>query len=82
MKYFVLDLKDWNSHERIAQEVSSIVGNDGLNVLFNNAGISTKFTRVNFVKMEQMIENLTVNTVAPLMLTKVNTDWMFFVCEL
>ncbi|XP_054290185.1 C-factor-like [Macrosteles quadrilineatus] len=65
-----LDLKDFNSHDRIAKEVSSIVGDAGLNVLINNAGISTKFTRVNLVKAEQMIENLTVNTVAPLMLTK------------
>lgn len=40
-------------------------------MLFNNAGVTTKFTRVNLVKAEQMIENLTVNTVAPLMLTKV-----------
>jgi len=65
-----LDLKDFNSHDRIAKEVSSIVGDAGLNVLINNAGISTKFTRVNLVKADQMIENLTVNTVAPLMLTK------------
>lgn len=40
-------------------------------MLFNNAGVTTKFTRVNLVKAEQMMENLTVNTVAPLMLTKV-----------
>ncbi|XP_046681651.1 C-factor [Homalodisca vitripennis] len=65
-----LDVKDFNAHERIAKEVATIVGQEGLNVLYNNAGISTKFTRVNMVKAEQMLENLTVNAVAPLMLTK------------
>ena len=51
--------------------MQSIVQDDGLNVLFNSAGVSSKFTRVNLVKVEQMTENFMTNTVAPLMLTKV-----------
>ena len=48
------------------------MGNAGLNVLFNNAGISNKFTRLPLVKEDQLIESFQVNTVAPILLTKVN----------
>lgn len=65
-----LDVKDFDSYSRIVKEVSDVVKNDGLNVLINNAGVTTKFTRVNFVKTEQLIENFMVNTVSPLLLTK------------
>lgn len=65
------DVNDFNSYNSIVNEVSDVVKNDGLNVLINNAGVTTKFTRINLVKPEQLIENFTVNTVAPLMLTKV-----------
>lgn len=68
---FFADLKDFNSYENFAKQVQSIVKDDGINVLFNSAGVSTKFTRVNMVKVEQMTENFLTNTVAPLMLTKV-----------
>lgn len=49
-----------------------MVKDDGLNVLLNNAGVTSKFTRLQLVKPEQMIDNFTVNTVAPVLLTKVN----------
>lgn len=52
--------------------MSDIVKDDGLNVLFNNAGVSPKFTRLNLVKLEQLMDTLTANTVAPIMLTKVS----------
>lgn len=65
-----LDVKDFDSYSRIVKEVSDVVKNDGLNVLINNAGVTTKFTRVNLIKTEQLIENFMVNTVSPLMLTK------------
>ncbi|XP_049786928.1 C-factor [Schistocerca cancellata] len=64
------DVKDFNSYGEFSKSVADIVGEEGLNVLINNAGVSSKFTRVNLVKYEQMMENFTVNTVAPLMLTK------------
>jgi len=63
---------DYSSLDRIAKEVQEIVGDEGLNVLLNNAGIASKFTRVNLVKVEQMTENFKVNTIAPLFLTKVS----------
>lgn len=54
----------------IAEEVSSIVGENGLNLLINNAGISPRSTRINFVTAAAMAETFAVNTTSPLMLTK------------
>lgn len=65
-----IDVKDFNKYDEFAKHVQSIVQDDGINVLFNSAGVSSKFTRVNLVKVEQMTENFITNTVAPLMLTK------------
>lgn len=67
----VPDVKDFASYDNFAKQVQAIVKDDGVNVLFNSAGVSTKFTRVNLVKLEQMTDNFLINTVAPLMLTKV-----------
>jgi short-subunit dehydrogenase len=62
---------DFESYGNIVKSVDSVVQDNGLNVLFNNAGVSPKFTRINLVKIEQMINGFMTNTVAPLMLTKV-----------
>lgn len=65
-----LDVKNTNSFDGVALNISKIVGDDGLNVLINNAAVTTKFTKLNLVKEEQLMENLAVNTIAPIMLTK------------
>ncbi|KAK0174560.1 hypothetical protein PV327_010319 [Microctonus hyperodae] len=65
-----VDLTDFNSYDRVVNEVNAKVGNEGLNVLFNNAGMATKFTRLGMVKMEQLTETYLVNTVVPIMFTK------------
>lgn len=65
-----LDVTDFNSYDAAVKTVESIVQDEGLNVLFNNAGVSSKFTRINLVKVDHMINNFTTNTIAPLMLTK------------
>ncbi|XP_046745008.1 C-factor [Diprion similis] len=65
-----LDVKDTQSYEKVVEEVSKEVGDAGLNVLVNNAGIATKFTRLGLVKEEQLTECFLVNTVAPILLTK------------
>lgn len=67
----IADVTNFDEYNNVAIKVKDIVGADGLNLLVNNAGITTKFTRINMVKLEQMMDNYTINTVAPLMLTKV-----------
>lgn len=67
----MLDITDYGSLNRVHEEVSSIVGDHGLNLLVNNAGIGGKFLRIGFLKPEAMINTLNINTVAPVMLTKV-----------
>lgn len=65
-----LDVKNVDSFPDFAQKVESVVGDDGLNVLFNNAGYSPKSTRINFVKTDQFMEAFAINTVGPIMLSK------------
>ncbi|XP_043250371.1 C-factor [Colletes gigas] len=65
-----IDLVDTKNYDKIVETVSKKVGNKGLNVLFNNAGVSSKFTRLNFVKEQQLTETFFVNTVVPILLTK------------
>lgn len=50
------------------------MGPEGLNVLFNNAGYSPKSTRLGFVKADQLLKTFAVNTVGPILLTKVIFD--------
>lgn len=68
------------SFGEISTQISKIVGDKGLNLLINNAGVTTKFTKLALVKTEQLLENLTVNTIAPIMLTKVQSKFNFFNC--
>ncbi|KDR20062.1 uncharacterized protein LOC110829367 [Zootermopsis nevadensis] len=65
-----LDVTDFESFGSVVKNVESIVQDEGLNLLFNNAGISPKFTRINLVKVEQMTSGFMTNALAPLMLTK------------
>ncbi|KAL0129269.1 hypothetical protein PUN28_004162 [Cardiocondyla obscurior] len=65
-----IDLTDTDSYSKIVDTVSKRVNGAGLNVLFNNAGTASKFTRLGLVKKEQIVDAFLVNTVAPIMLTK------------
>jgi NAD(P)-dependent dehydrogenase (short-subunit alcohol dehydrogenase family) len=51
--------------------VESIVGDEGLNVLINNAAIHMNVTSVNDITAENLISQYLTNTVGPIMLTKV-----------
>lgn len=55
----------------MASQVLHVVKDKGLNVLINNAGISTKFTRIGLVKSEDLLNNFKINTIGPIMLTQV-----------
>ncbi|XP_056629780.1 C-factor isoform X1 [Diorhabda sublineata] len=65
-----LEVDKPETFDNFAKDIEAIVKEDGLNVLFNNAGYSPKSTRINFVKAEQMMETFSINAVGPLMLTK------------
>ncbi|XP_045491043.1 C-factor [Colias croceus] len=65
-----LDVTDTSQFDDVATQVAKVMGGQGLNLLINNAGVTTRFTKLNLVKADQLLENLTVNTVAPIMLTK------------
>ncbi|KAI4490203.1 hypothetical protein M0802_010837 [Mischocyttarus mexicanus] len=65
-----IDLVKTSDYKKIVNTVRDKVGSGGLNVLFNNAGISQKFGRIGMVKEKYLTDNFIVNTVAPIMLTK------------
>ncbi|XP_065205148.1 C-signal [Planococcus citri] len=56
--------------KNLASEVKSHIGSDGLNVLINNAGVSSKYCRLGMVKRSDLEENLKVNTIAPILVSK------------
>jgi len=65
-----LDTTKFETFEKKAQEVESIVGDEGLNVLINNAAIHMHVTSVNDITAENLISQYLTNTVGPIMLTK------------
>lgn len=68
---FEVDITDFTKHKSVIYDgIASVVKDNGLNVLLNNAGISSKFARIGLLKPEQMTEHFLVNVTAPLILTK------------
>ncbi|XP_077283519.1 SDR family oxidoreductase sniffer isoform X2 [Arctopsyche grandis] len=65
-----LDLSDIDSYKSVVEEISNYTKENGLNLLINNAGVTSKFTTLNYVKSQQLIDNFMINTVAPILLTK------------
>lgn len=65
------DVVDEGSYEGLVKQVRELVGAQGLNLLINNAGMAPRSTRINLVKWKQMVDTFLVNTVAPVMLSKV-----------
>lgn len=71
LKILKLDVTKHETYDDFVKQVQNILGvNQGLNVLFNNAGYSPKFTRLQLVKAEHILETFQINAVAPIMLTK------------
>lgn len=67
------DVADEQSHSEAAAVVGQLVGGQGLNLLINNAGVAPRSTRINMVRWPQMVDTFMVNTVGPVMLSKVST---------
>lgn len=66
-----LDVVDFNSYETFASKVKNIVGEKGLNVLINNAGISRgKKESLSEMNVKDMTDIYVTNTVAPVMMIK------------
>ncbi|XP_061386558.1 C-signal-like [Musca vetustissima] len=65
-----IDLLNFNEYDRVVKEVEEITQGQGLNVLFNNAAISSKDQSLAGTKSDEMLHLLNVNVVVPLMFTK------------
>jgi NAD(P)-dependent dehydrogenase (short-subunit alcohol dehydrogenase family) len=72
LKVLEIDLKDFDKYGELMKQVEGVVKDEGLNVLFNSAGISPRssFLGLRALKSNELIEAYTVNCVAPLMLSK------------
>jgi len=63
------DATNYEKYPLLVQQVKKIVGDDGVDLLINNAGIFLENT-LESVTPDQMMKNIEVNAVAPLALTK------------
>lgn len=78
----VSDVTKFDSFKEFSEKVSHIVGEQGLNVLYNNAGILLdKDGTVEMVTPQLLTEQFVANTVAPIMLTQVWLLQNFFIYE-
>lgn len=65
------DMTQSDTFDKTVQEVENIVGDEGLNVLINNAGILKETATINDITAENLTLHYLTNTVGPIMLTKV-----------
>jgi len=65
-----MDIRDYAKYDDIVSSVDTITKGVGLNLLINNAGISSKYARLSSTKKEALMDSFEINTVAPIMLTK------------
>jgi NAD(P)-dependent dehydrogenase (short-subunit alcohol dehydrogenase family) len=64
-----LEVKDYASYGNLVQQVSDVIGDSGLDVLVNNAGVYHKVDIENGGP-ELLVDNFEVNAVTPLMITR------------
>lgn len=68
-----LDVGDSRSHAKAVEYVKDLVAENGLNVLFNNAGVGGKSVRLPAVKEEDILKTFSINAMTPVMLSKVSS---------
>jgi len=68
---FIADVMNIESFEKFGSEVKSAVGDDGLNVLINNAGILRRRSNLQEVTPDDYLDTLKTNLLGPIFLTKV-----------
>jgi NAD(P)-dependent dehydrogenase (short-subunit alcohol dehydrogenase family) len=64
-----LETTDYRYYDKLLDDCHKIVGNKGLNLLINNAGIISRDS-LPIVTAQHVMDNFETNAVAPLMLTK------------
>lgn len=74
--YLLPDLRDFHRYPDLVKEIDLVTNSSGLNVLFNNAGIAPKSTKITATKREDLMNTFETNTVAPIMLSQV---WIYYV---
>ena len=65
-----LDVNNFSSYTQFTDDIKSIVETEGISCLINNAGISPKSSKYNFVTSEQMAQTFATNTIAPLLFSR------------
>lgn len=68
-----LDVTQFDTYEKVVGEVENIVGEKGLTLLINNAGYMPGIEALDGVTPDALITTITINSVAPVILTKVST---------
>ena len=63
------DATNYDSYDHFVNQVQTILGDDGLDLLINNAGIFVK-KDLSSLTPQDILQNVEVNAVAPLFLTK------------
>lgn len=63
------DATNYDSYAQVVEKVASITSGEGIDLLINNAGIYIRDS-LDKVNPKDMMTNIEVNAVAPLMLTK------------
>ncbi|EDW82881.1 uncharacterized protein Dwil_GK10240 [Drosophila willistoni] len=65
-----IDLRNFDAYDKLIADIEAITKDKGLNVLFNNAGVSPKSVRIGATKHQDLLDTLQTNTVVPIMMAK------------
>ncbi|KAH8419988.1 hypothetical protein KR009_004767 [Drosophila setifemur] len=65
-----IDLRNFEAYDKLVSDIECVTKDQGLNVLFNNAGMAPKSTRITATRSQDLLDTLQTNTVVPIMLAK------------